>query len=560
METNFTPANQAEIKKCAEDFFYFCETYVQIIHPKHGLIPFKLFDFQKRYVKCLQENRFVAAIKFRQGGFTTVTLVWLLWRFLFKIDESLMYLVKTDKEAVYANGIVRQIISELPDFLKPNFDKCNDHQLLSRDTNNKWYFYNPEPCRGRQITYLFIDESAFIAKMDQHWQAIWPTISTGGHCITVSTPNEVGNWFHNIVVDAKEKKNAFTLFEADYWEHPEYGGNVQWCEMTRAILGERGFRQEILKEFLEPSDEPPHRWIEEKAHNEALQEAFNQIEELKNKLEVQAKTSNDEADKIIMEAKILLNAEQPKTEQVADKPQHNKTIKDGDGWWMIGVDTNLTEPQLLHECRKRAFEKGFKNPHPSIIDSKEPIRLCEGFGEEQKVNQSAQVHFDVERPRDFRGYYYSDVVEEIAEEHIAINEDYGLSELIEKKKQRLRDLEDRVNAEVYGNDMLVLAGVISEEEKEDLDLSEMPSASTGNCSATILAKIKEFGDFPSELQISFSNKKFCVGDVPTNINEFDLCCLYNGLAAFTSDEKAADKVAKLVCKRMTPLFGLRKEK
>ena len=47
---------------------------------------------------------------------------------------------------------------------------------------------------------------------------------------------------------AREAKNKFRVFECDYTEHPDAG---VWEEELRKNLGERGWRQELLREFLD---------------------------------------------------------------------------------------------------------------------------------------------------------------------------------------------------------------------------------------------------------------------------------------------------------------------
>jgi hypothetical protein len=483
---------EAELKNCADDFVYFCENHIKIVHPTRGLIPFTLFEYQKRYIKALEENRFVACVKFRQGGFTSLTLAWFTWRFLFKLDESNMVFSKTDKEAIYCNHIVRQMISHLPDHLMPMYSKCNDHQLHNGHTNSKIFFYNPEPARGRAINYLLIDEPAFIKDMDFHWKAMYPCLSTGGHCIALSTTNGNKGWFYDVVTRARAGENDFHVFDVHYTEHPDYN-NPEWVDQMKKNLGENGFRQEVLCEFLghdpDPQDDPPQH----------------------------------------------------------ERPDQN--------FW---CDVSLKEEaKIIHECRKRAYERGHRGGQlGNIVDNKQPEHLTWENLEDQPITT---IDFDIKRPHKFTSYYYSDLAEEMAEEYFALYESDSQIKLIEEKKQNLKELEDRVNADYVGNELLVLAGVLDESQKYDPE-TDLPPFDGDSASDKILNKIKEIGSFPENLKISFSNKKFCVGDVPTNIDEFDLCCLHHGLAAFTSNDKATEKIAKLVCKRMTPLFGIKKEK
>jgi len=78
-------------------------------------------------------------------------------------------------------------------------------------------------------------------------------LSTGGSCTLVSTVNGIGNWYHQQYFEAKEGRNRFHIIDLDYWEHPDYN-NPDWVEEQKAQLGEKGFLQEVLREFLGTGD------------------------------------------------------------------------------------------------------------------------------------------------------------------------------------------------------------------------------------------------------------------------------------------------------------------
>jgi hypothetical protein len=244
---------QKELVKCAMSFSYWCHKYVKIAHPKRGLLPFIQYKYQKKCITEYENNRFNILSKFRQGGLTTVTVIWSLWRCLFKLDETIMILSKSDREAIAAGEIVKRALIELPTWMKPEMEKNNDHQKLFSDTGCKLFFYTPEAARGRSITYLILDEAAFIPQMEKHWKAMFPTISTGGHCICISTVNGVGNWYYDIFTGAEKGENDFHVIELDYWDHPDYDDEA-WVKQTRAQLGEKGWQQEVMRDFLGAGD------------------------------------------------------------------------------------------------------------------------------------------------------------------------------------------------------------------------------------------------------------------------------------------------------------------
>jgi Terminase large subunit, T4likevirus-type, N-terminal len=241
-----------ETIKCATDFNYFCHKYVKIVHPKRGLLPFITYTYQRKVIKEYNNNRFCIISKFRQGGLTTVTVLWALWRCLFCQNETIMVVSKTDREAIAAGEIVKRAMAELPSWMKPEMTKDNDHQKFFGDTGCKLFFYPPDAARGRSMSYLIVDEAAFIPGMVEFWNAILPTIATGGNVIVVSTVNGVsglGGWYHDTYKAAESKENDFHIIDIDYWEHPDYN-EPSWVNLMKNQLGEKGWKQEVLRDFM----------------------------------------------------------------------------------------------------------------------------------------------------------------------------------------------------------------------------------------------------------------------------------------------------------------------
>lgn len=57
-----------ELKKCMDDPIYFAEKYIKIVHVDKGLIPIKLYDYQKRMIRAMTDNRFSIVLSCRQSG------------------------------------------------------------------------------------------------------------------------------------------------------------------------------------------------------------------------------------------------------------------------------------------------------------------------------------------------------------------------------------------------------------------------------------------------------------------------------------------------------------
>lgn len=252
---NFTAEKQIEeVIKCAKSFFYWCHRYVKILHPKFGTIPFVLYKYQRKVIKEYENKRFNMISKFRQGGLTTVTVLWGLWKCIFQKDQQIYVLSKTDREALSAGDIARRAMDNFPYWM---FDKnqadITKHEKKFNDVGSKICFYTPEAARGKSATFIIIDEAAFIDKMEEHWKAMYPVIATGGHIEIISTVNGLGNWYQETYHEAQAGRNFFNIIDLDYWEHPVYA-NPEWAESMKANLGEKGWQQEVLRSFLGSGD------------------------------------------------------------------------------------------------------------------------------------------------------------------------------------------------------------------------------------------------------------------------------------------------------------------
>jgi hypothetical protein len=241
--------NNELIKKNTNDPIGYIEN-LKIIHPDKALIDFKLHDYQKRYIKFIEENQFVIGCKFRQGGFTTMNAAYSLWKCIHFPNTKIIFATKTEREAYYINKIIKVMIDYLPIEIKPNVTKLNDH-IIELDNKSSIFSANIEICcnalNGCKISNLFIEEAAFIGKtastgkkMEDYWIKMFPVIEK---CVIMSTTNGTNNWFYDVYNDAKSKTNSFKVFECSYLENPEF--TVEYINEMRKGLSEKGFSQEI---------------------------------------------------------------------------------------------------------------------------------------------------------------------------------------------------------------------------------------------------------------------------------------------------------------------------
>lgn len=241
-----------EYEKCLNDFPYFCANYLQIFNVEMGLVDFALFQFQEEIVyPAYEKYRFNIIRKFRQAGLSTMTAAYVLWKAIFLNDQSILVVSKSDREAMSFMRIVREFYRCLPDWLTPPATKNNDHWLEFESNKSKIMAFTPVAGRSITCTLLVVDEAAFIKKMDEHWASMFPTISTGGRCIVISTVNGTvgdGKWYHDQYSAAMKGENDFNAINLSYKDHPQYN-TEKWVSQQKRQLGEKRFRQEVLGDF-----------------------------------------------------------------------------------------------------------------------------------------------------------------------------------------------------------------------------------------------------------------------------------------------------------------------
>ena len=230
------------------DFSYFCENYIKIDNPKLGVIPFYQYSYQKRMVKYLESNQFLMCKKFRQGGFTTLVNVYLFWKCLFDQNIKTCSLFLMDREVISISYKFKQIINELPNWMKSKIEKITDREIKFT-TNSKMRFLSskedPNSLRGNKINYAVFDECAFWGKgVTESWWVSLYLMSTE-KAFFMSTSSGKEGWFYNTYENAQDGNNKIKIFNCFYTEHPDYA-NQEWEEDTKNNLGVKLWKRDVL--------------------------------------------------------------------------------------------------------------------------------------------------------------------------------------------------------------------------------------------------------------------------------------------------------------------------
>ncbi len=238
-----------EIVKCGKTPDYFINTYAKITHPQKGLIPFHLYDFQKKLLEDFQDYRFNVILKARQLGISTISAAYVAWLMMFHREKNVLVIATKFNTAANLVKKVKSIIKNLPDWLRiSNVDIDNRTSfVLSNGSQIKASSTSGDAGRSEALSLLVIDEAAHVEGLEELWMGLYPTLSTGGRCIALSTPNGVGNWFHKIYSESDTGENDFHPTVLPWDVHPDR--DKAWFEKETRNMSRREIAQELECNF-----------------------------------------------------------------------------------------------------------------------------------------------------------------------------------------------------------------------------------------------------------------------------------------------------------------------
>ena len=252
----FTKKQVNEWIKCKKDPIYFATHYIKIINLDEGLVPFDMYDFQKKILQDFHENRFNIAKLPRQTGKSTTVVAYLLYYAIFFDSVNIGILANKASTARELLGRLQLAYENLPKWMqhgilvwnKGNVELENGSKILAASTS-------ASAVRGMSFNILFLDEFAFVPNhvAEQFFASVYPTITSGKSTkvIIISTPNGM-NHFYKMWEDARNDKNDYITNEVHWSQVP--GRDKKWKDETIKNTSKRQFAQEFECDFLGSAD------------------------------------------------------------------------------------------------------------------------------------------------------------------------------------------------------------------------------------------------------------------------------------------------------------------
>lgn len=252
MTIEWTEDKISEFLKCAKDPIYFAEKYIKIVHVDHGLIPIKMYDYQKEIVEKFVNNRRTTVVTSRQAGKTTTAVCVILHYVLFNEYRTVALLANKGDAAREILDRVKIAYEALPKWMqqgviewnKGSVEFENGCKIIASATSSS-------AIRGKSISLLYIDETAFVENWDEFFASVFPTISSGTttKILFTSTPNGL-NHFYKTCEGAEQGTNGYEFVKVLWSDVP--GRDENWKKETLASMDfdYQKFSQEFECEFL----------------------------------------------------------------------------------------------------------------------------------------------------------------------------------------------------------------------------------------------------------------------------------------------------------------------
>ena len=263
VSVEFTKEQIQEYQKCMDDPIHFIQEHMKIVSLDEGLVPFKMYDFQKHMVQTFHDNRFTICKLPRQSGKSTIIIAYLLHYVLFNPNVNVAILANKSSTARDILGRLQLGYEHLPKWLqqgviswnKGSLDLENGSSILAASTS-------ASAIRGGSYNIIFLDEFAYVPSTvsEEFFSSVYPTISSGKttKVMIVSTPHGM-NMFYKLWTDAENKKNDYVPIEVHWSEVP--GRDEVWKEETIRNTSQSQFNSEFECEFLGSIDTliAPHK-------------------------------------------------------------------------------------------------------------------------------------------------------------------------------------------------------------------------------------------------------------------------------------------------------------
>ena len=248
-QKEFTSEQMDELERCMKDPVHFAEAHFKVVHQdaEDGIIPMKLYHYQREAIEQLVKTRRLLMVTSRQAGKTTIATVIILWAALFNKRKNIALLADKQETATEILERIKVAYEYLPDFLKGGVKKWEAKTVIFENGSKIFASATGSAAlRGKSIYMLYIDEAAHVENWESFSASVLPTITAAktAHVMMTSTPNGM-NHYYDYCEAAKKGISEYPLIVVPWWEVP--GRDEKWKQQALADVNFN--QQKFAQEF-----------------------------------------------------------------------------------------------------------------------------------------------------------------------------------------------------------------------------------------------------------------------------------------------------------------------
>lgn len=275
-----------EYTRCLMDPKYAIINYLQTFDmTQESFVPFNLFQKQSEIIDDYEEHRFNLVTKPRQAGISTVTQAYMATKVALadrKRPETILVIANKLKLAQKFLKGIRYYLAQYPRWVwGPEFYGSPENEkreiflasnqtelILANGCQVVAVATSVDALRGYTPTFLIFDEAAFVDKGAELYAAAITSLSTGGKCTLISTPNGMDALYHKTYEQSLKKKNNYNVIEMKWYQDPRYNKDLTWIHNeTEEVVVETEFTFESFRKMVEDGYNPSSTWYRDSCAN-----------------------------------------------------------------------------------------------------------------------------------------------------------------------------------------------------------------------------------------------------------------------------------------------------
>lgn len=251
-ELRLEPAQLLEIEKCKHDPRYFLENYFYI-NSVLGAVKFPLRPRQVQELDAIRDNKLIKGDWYRQAGYTTLVLGYMLWACMFQPKYAALYMAPKRKAAEgNFRSIVREMYLRIPYWMQPGVTEwtaqkirfCNGSIICARAELEK-------NTRGIGWDFLFLDDFGYLTDraMRGFTNVVFPSYEASARAkLVLGSAHRFGKQRPANLTFWENCTILFRVSEHTWKDDPRYDNN--WACNERRRIGDLAFRQQFEGEIF----------------------------------------------------------------------------------------------------------------------------------------------------------------------------------------------------------------------------------------------------------------------------------------------------------------------